>query len=877
MASSENMTPMMQQYHLFKRQYQDAILMFRLGDFYETFFEDAKICSRVLGITLTSRAKGESSVPMAGVPYHAVDGYIHKLIQNGYHVAICDQVQDPREAKGLLDRDVTRIITPGTLTEESVLEEKKSNFLAAVISEKGQAGIAWAELSTGQFLVQELPEDRVLDELARISPAECLAREGPLDRPDSTEARVRATAGGAITRRPDYVFDYSTAYRGLTEHFGTLSLDGFGCEGLVLGICAAGAIVDYLKETQKTTLGHINRLQRYVAANHVIFNQATQRGLELVESQRDGGKDGTLLWVLDRTQTCMGGRLLRAWISAPLRDIEAIEDRLGAVQELVDKSFLRQDLQRLLHGVYDIERIAAKISCHRANGRDLVSLKNSVAALPDIRETLQSCVSKLLGRLAERLDTLSDTREFISKAIVEEPPTSILDGAIIARGYNAELDELLSISKDGQNWLARYQAEETERTGIPSLKVGFTNVFGYYLEVTHTHTSKVPATYQRKQTLKNAERYITPELKEFESKVLSAEERSRDLEYELFVQIRNVLAQHVPRIQRVADDVAQLDVLCSLAEVAARNGYCRPAVNDSLTLRIVDGRHPVLERTLTGERFVPNDVLVDGGNNQLLIITGPNMAGKSTYIRQVALITLMGQMGSFVPAREAEIGVVDGIFTRIGAADDLARGRSTFMVEMNETANILNNATARSLLILDEIGRGTSTFDGVSIAWAVCEHLVDRIRARTLFATHYHELTALAPMVPTVKNFNIAVREWGEEIVFLRKIVEGGTDKSYGIHVARLAGIPKQVVNRAKAILANLEAHTIDPTGKPKFAPRPRAKKSGEMQLLLFSSPHEDLIEDIRTLQVDVLTPLEALMKLKDFQEKVKKVDSGEI
>ena len=845
-----------------------------MGDFFEVFFDDAKLCSRVLGITLTSRSKGESAIPMAGVPHHAVESYIHKLIQNGYHVAICDQVQDPREAKGIVDRDVTRVVTPGTLTEDGLLEGKVSNYLASVIVEKDVAGIAWVELSTGQFLVEEVPLGHAVDELTRISPAECLVREGKAELADSPEKQIAARLTNPITRRPDYVFDRATAFRGLTDHFETQSLDGFGCQDLTLGICAAGAIIEYLQETQKTTLEHINRLQRYASDRHVLLDQSTQRSLELVATLRDGGREGALISVLDRTQTAMGGRLLREWIMAPLRGMEAINARLSAVQELVDSSFLRKDVQGLLQGVYDLERISAKISCRRANGRDLVSLKQTATKLPEIKEKLAGCVSQILGGLSEGLDTLDDIQELIERAIVSDPPTSILEGGIIAPGYNAELDELLSISKDGQSWLARYQQEETDRTEIPSLKVGFNNVFGYYIEVTHAHVDKIPASYQRKQTLKNAERYITPELKEFESKALSAEERSRDLENQLFVELRNEVARHIPRIQQTAESVAFVDTLCSLAEAAVRNGYCRPEINETLTLEIADGRHPVLEQTLVGEKFVPNDVLLDGEHDQLLVITGPNMAGKSTYIRQVALITLMAQMGSFVPARKAEVGVVDRIFTRVGAADDLSRGQSTFMVEMNEAANILNNATARSLLILDEIGRGTSTFDGVSIAWAVCEYLVDRLRARTLFATHYHELTALASLVPSVKNFNISVREWGEEIVFLRKIVEGGTDKSYGIHVARLAGIPREVLQRAKAILANLESHTIDPSGKPKFAPpRPRARKPKEMQLLLFGSPHDEVVKLLRELEIEALTPLDAMLKLKELQEAVRKID----
>ena len=875
MAAPKNLTPAMRQYHTFKSQHPGAILFFRMGDFFEVFYEDAKLCSRVLGITLTSRSKGESAIPMAGVPHHAVDGYIQKLIKADYHVAICDQVQDAREAKGIVDRDVTRILTPGTLTEDSLLDDKTSNFLAAVtLARNGTAGLAWVELSTGQFLMEEANPGLLVDELARISPAECLLAESSPEDPNPWEVELRARIPGSVTERADYIFDYSTAYKTLTEHFGTHSLDGFGCEDLKLGIRAAGAIIDYLQETQKTSLKHINRIQGYVPSRYVLLDQSTQHGLELVEPIRSGRQNATLLHVLDRTQSAMGGRLLREWILAPLFDVEAIEFRLQSVQELVDNSFLRKDLQELFKEVYDLERIAAKISCHRANGRDLVGLKMTAGVLPGLKELLQGSISEILFDLAENLDLLEDIHDLIGRAIVESPPATINEGGIINRGFNDELDELLSISRDGQSWLADYQAREMEETGIQSLKVGFNQVFGYYIEVTHTNTDRVPAYYQRKQTLKNAERYITPDLKEFESKVLSAEERARDLEYKIFVQVRDQVAEHIPRIQAVAEHCALLDALCSMAEVAARNGYCRPAITEELVLNIRDGRHPVLEQTLEGERFVPNDVLLDNGENQLLIITGPNMAGKSTTIRQVALITLMAQMGSFVPAREAEIGIVDRVFTRVGAADDLTRGQSTFMVEMNETANILNNATDRSLLILDEIGRGTSTFDGVSIAWAVCEFLCDRIRPRTMFATHYHELTALASILPGVRNFSIAVREWEDEILFLRKIVEGGTDKSYGIHVGRLAGIPQEVIDRAKDILENLESHSIDPTGKPKFAPQKvNAHKPKDMQLLLFSSPHQDVIQSIRHLDVESMTPLEALMKIKEIQDEVKRVD----
>jgi len=866
-------TPAMRQYANFKKQHPDAVLFFRMGDFYETFYDDAKTCSRVCGLTLTSRAQGEGAVPLAGFPYHSVDTYLKRLITAGYKVAVCDQVQDPREAKGVVDRDVTRVVTPGTLTEESILDAKANNFLAAIAPLKDQAGIAWVDLSTGRFLVEEVEPEQLLDELGRIGASEYLVADSQYRTEDSLLEPLRALLGGHWSPRPDWAFDPASGGKALRDHFGVASLEGYGCSGLRAGLGAAGAVLDYLQETQRGSLDNITKIERFVRTQYLMLDKNTQQSLELVETLRSRRHDTTLLGVLDETVTPMGGRLFRQMVLYPLREVERIRRRQGAVAELIDQPMLRDDLRGLLRSIYDIERIASKIVYRRANPRDLIGLKQSAAVLPALRERLAGSASPMLASIHERLDTLDDIRDLVARSIVDDPPTSLTDGGIIRDGYHADLDQERAIARDGKSWVARFQAEEIARTGIDSLKVGYNRVFGYYIEITHVHADKVPEHYTRKQTLKNAERYITPDLKEWESKILGADERAKELEYDLFVGVRDQIAAQTERLLQVGSLVAQIDGFASLAHAAAERGYCRPEIDDGLLIAITDGRHPVLDVTLDAGSFVPNDVLLDGDANRMAIITGPNMAGKSTYIRQTALLVLMAQMGSFIPAREARIGVADRIFTRVGASDELARGQSTFMVEMIEAANILNNATERSVLILDEVGRGTSTFDGVSIAWAVSEYLHEHVRARTLFATHYHELTELALLLGGVKNYNIAVREWKDEIIFLHKIVEGGTDKSYGIHVARLAGIPKKVVERAKVILANLEAASLTPNDKPRFAPTldEVGTHPKDLQLTLFGSLHADTIDELKGLDIDNLTPLEALAALQRLQRQILK------
>ena len=863
-------TPMMRQYNEIKRQHKDALLFFRMGDFYELFFEDAKLAAKVLGITLTSRSKGEGAIPMAGMPHHSSESYIRRLIKAGYKVAICDQLQDPDEAKGIIDRGVTRIITPGTVTEDTLLEDKSNNYLMAVLETNSMLGLSWIDLSTGRFEVEDIQKELLFDEFARLNPSELLLPEETVRNNTSFMERVRAECDGIVTSRPDWEFSKDTAYRILTEHFGTTSLEGFGCEDLGPSLGAAGAVIQYLRETQKTSIKHIGKIQKHQTDNRILIDKATQQSLELTQTMRTRNREGSLLGVIDQTKTPMGARLFREWVISPLSISAEIKYRQLGVKELFEKSELRRELRNILGNIYDIERISTKVSCGRANARDLVSLKQSLSKLPALKEKLTFCISDILVSIEQQIDVLDEVRTLIGTAIVPDPPPMIKDGGLIREGYDATLDELKYISKNGKSWIANFQAEEIARTGINSLKVGFNKVFGYYIEVTNLHKDNIPKTYIRKQTIKNAERFITPELKDYETKVLTADERAKDLEYDIFIQIREQVGAFTPQLQKTSEAIALIDVLSALASLAVENRYIMPEITDSLELKITDGRHPVLDRKLVGESFVPNDVNLDGINDKIMVITGPNMAGKSTYIRQIALLVLMAQMGSFIPAREAVIGTVDRIFTRVGASDELSRGQSTFMVEMNETSNILNNATERSLIILDEVGRGTSTFDGVSIAWAITEYIYQHIKARTLFATHYHELTELSILFPGIKNYNIAVKEWGDEIIFLRKIVEGGTDKSYGIHVARLAGIPKEVIQRARIILNNLEAATLDVNGKPKFAPMKSAQdKKQTAQLKLFVSKQDMVIEEIKKLDTTKISPIDALNKLDELKKKL--------
>jgi DNA mismatch repair protein MutS len=799
---------------------------------------------------------------MAGFPHHQLDSYLGKLIAAGQRVAVCEQVEDPKKAVGLVRREVTRVVSRGTLTDDALLDPRQSNYLAAV-APGDPVGMAWVELSTGRFVAAAFAPSQVVDQLARIAPAEVLLDESAEPLPGHLAEQMM------VTRRPAWAFAPKAGEAALARHFGTASLEGFGFggdPGDIQAVRAAGAILDYLTETQKTSLEHIDRLVPYRAATTLEIDEASRRSLEITRTMRDGRREGSLLHVLDRTITAMGSRLLAEWVANPLSDREAIESRLEAVEELVAAPGLCADLREALRHVYDVERLLARVTTGRTNPRDLSFLGRTLATLPGLKAVLADRQGRLLRALEAEIDLCAELRAKLEAALVHDCPLSSRDGGFIRPGYSADLDALRELAHGGKEWIARFQAREIERTGIPSLKVGFNKVFGYYLEVTNAHQEKVPGDYLRKQTVKNAERYITPELKEYEEKVLTADEKSKELEYELFVGLRDAVAAARRRLQSTAAVLAQVDVLASLAELARQRGYCRPKLVDEPVLAIRDGRHPVLDLTEPEGTFVPNDTFVGGESGVLLLITGPNMAGKSTYIRQVALITLLAQIGSFVPAQEATIGLADRIFARVGARDDLARGQSTFLVEMTETARILNLATPRSLVILDEIGRGTSTYDGISLAWSVAEYLHDRIGCRTLFATHYHELTDLARSLPKVKNLNVAVREWQDEVVFLHKIVEGAADKSYGIHVARLAGVPREVVERAKDILAQLEEEHLDAHGRAKIARR-REPKRTEIQLTFFGPAEHPILDEIRRIELDHMTPLEALRQLGQWRQ----------
>ena len=877
------LSPMMRHYMETKKQYPDCILFYRLGDFYEMFFEDAQTASRELEITLTGKECGLSErAPMCGVPFHAVDSYLNKLVQKGYKVAIAEQMEDPKLAKGLVKREVIRVVTPGTITSAQALDETKNNYLMGIVCTDGRYGVATADISTGDFLVTEVETERELfDEINKFSPSEIICNNAfYMSGVDLEELKNRYHV--AVSALEPRFFGEEACRKILKEHFRVGALNGLGLEELGTGIIAAGAVMQYMYETQKSTLEHITTIQPYSTGQFMILDTSTRRNLELVETLREKNKRGTLLWVLDKTKTAMGARLLRNWIEQPLIRKEAITARQDAVEELNMSYISREEIREYLNPVYDLERLIGRISYKTANPRDLIAFCGSLEMLPFIRNILTEFCSTLLKEAAADLDPLEDLFDLIRRAIVEEPPITLREGGIIREGFNSQADELRKAKTDGKSWLAELEAKERDKTGIKNLKVKFNKVFGYYFEVTNSFKDMVPDYFVRKQTLTNAERYTTEELKHLEEVILGAEDKLVSLEYDLFCQVRDEIASQVVRIQKTARAIALIDVFCSLSLVASRQNYVKPSINERGVISIKNGRHPVVEQMMRDDLFVANDTELDNGKNRVSIITGPNMAGKSTYMRQVALIVLMAQLGSFVPAQEANIGICDRIFTRVGASDDLASGQSTFMVEMTEVANILRNATKKSLLILDEIGRGTSTFDGLSIAWAVVEHVSNTrlLGAKTLFATHYHELTELEGTIAGVKNYCIAVKEQGDDIVFLRKIVRGGADKSYGIQVAKLAGVPDSVIARAKEIAQELSEADITARAKEiaqissnitqhKAVPKP---DDVDMQQLTFfdTVKDDDIIRELGELEINNMSPMDALNTLYRLQNKLK-------
>ena len=893
-------TPLMRQYYKIKDRHPKALLLFRMGDFYESFDEDAKTVSRLLGITLTERNNGDADdVPMAGFPHHALDSHLPKLIRAGLRVAICEQTEDANSSSGkVVDRDVVEVVTPGVSFHDQLLNPKQSNFLAAIHfgtgRDKDRVGFSFIDATTGEFSVTEAGSGQVQDLIQTVAPSEVIVDKRRTDRLQAHLREIPFT----VTEQEDWVFKYDFAYQALLEHFETHSLKGFGVDDMDLGVVAAGAALYYLGETQKGTVPHVRKIKRYSKDEHIALDPETKRNLELVQSIQDDGHDGTLVDILDDTETPMGGRRLRAWLVRPLREVDRIRHRLDAVEAFVDDRDLRSDLRDELGQMGDLERLAGKVATGRASPGDLIDVKHTLRRIPAVLNLLGGAGSGALDNIEDRLSACPDIVDQIQSALVDDPPAKISEGGLIRDGYSEELDELRTIAKKGKDWVANLEKEESERTDIPSLKVGFNKVFGYYIEITDTHADKVPEDYIRKQTLVDSERYVTPELKEKEETILTAEDKIETLEQELFNELRDAIAQQTGILQENAELLAYLDCFAGLAEVAERHDYVRPSVDDSLEIDIEEGRHPVVEQTLEpGDPFIPNDMQLDPDDEQILIITGPNMAGKSVALRQVGLITLLAQVGSFVPAEAAHIGVVDRIFTRVGASDNLAAGESTFLVEMNEAANILNNATARSLILLDEVGRGTSTFDGLSIAWAIVEYLHERpeVAARTLFATHYHELNAMADRLERVHNYRIQVSEHEGEIVFLRKLIPGGADHSYGIEVARMAGLPDAVIARAREVLHSLESQHLEvggdgertdvdpPDASPKSGDGMRAQKgnaeavpdlkdSPASQMHLFAQPDpvaaeiKDMLDDIDPNRI---TPVEALMKLAEMKDKL--------
>ena len=863
-------SPMMQHYLEKKKEYADCILFYRLGDFYEMFFDDALTASRELEITLTSKACGQDEkAPMCGVPFHSADIYIARLIQKGYKVAICEQLEDPKTAKGIVKRDVIRVVTPGTVIESNLLDEKKNNFIMAIVKKGLYYGVAVCDVSTGDFLATQITEtnnfEKLLDEIARFMPSEIIANKMMADSQKEVN-KIKDRINVCISREPEEKF--SEEYELVDKLYTVKNETDKELKDNLFAISAINGLNAYLMETQKVKLDHINTIRIYKTTKYMALDVSARRNLELTERLRDKSKKGTLIWVLDKTKTSMGGRMLRRWVNDPLIDVKEINDRLDAVEELKDSLMLRGDICESLNKVYDIERLAGKIAYGNVNARELISLKSSLSKLPELKEELSKTNAPLLKTLYNDLDVLEDVHDLIEESIIEEPPITIKEGGIIKTGYNPEIDECRKAAVEGKSWLIDIETKEREATGIKNLKVGYTKVFGYYIEVTRSFLSQVPERYIRKQTLTGAERFITEELKEIEDKVLGAEERIVTLEYDEFVKIRSQIASQIERIQKSSNVEAILDVITNFANIAEENEYCKPIVDDEDEIQIENGRHPVIEKMIGSGEFVENDTYLNQREDRLSIITGPNMAGKSTYMRQVALITLMAQLGSFVPAQQAKIGVVDKIFTRVGASDDLSMGQSTFMVEMTEVATILKNATPRSLVILDEIGRGTSTYDGLAIAWAVAEYIADKetLGCKTLFATHYHELTTLEEKLEGVKNYQIAVKEKGEDVIFLRKIIPGGTDESYGIHVAKLAGSPKKMISRANEILKTLEKKVrIKEKQEEK-----EMKKQVSGQLDMYNYKLADVAEELDKININELTPIDALNTIVKIKEKLK-------
>ncbi|HUL44241.1 MAG TPA: DNA mismatch repair protein MutS [Bacteroidota bacterium] len=866
-------TPLMKQYSQMKAKYPETILLFRLGDFYETFEEDARISSKVLGITLTKRGNGTASeIPLAGFPHHALESYLPKLLRAGYRVAVCEQLEDPKLAKGIVKRDVIEVVTPGVAFSDRILDQKQNNYLAAVALPHALAtgdeliGLAFADVTTAEFHVTEFPLRQLPEQISSLLPAELIVQKR--DR-EAIQQILDNRYSGAYSKLDDWIFNFDYGYELLITHFQTQTLKGFGIDEMKLGIIAAGAVMNYLQDTQKANLPHLKKITPYNTSEYILLDQSTKRNLEITTST-EGTSESTLFWVLDHTQTPMGGRLLKRWINFPLRHLEPIRSRLEAVAELADQHELSKGASRVLGEIGDLERLIAKICTNRATPREVVGLKAMLHQVGELKSAIALVESPTLQKLHRGIEALPELVRIISAALADEPPLALSDGGVFRGGYSKELDELRNITSNGKSWIANLQKTERDRTGISSLKVGFNNVFGYYIEITNTHKDKVPDRYIRRQTMTNAERYITPELKEYEEKILHAEEKIEALETQLFNELREKIASYAGTIQRDAQFIGMLDCFVSLASTAVEHQYVKPEVNESTRIEIRDGRHPVIERLLPpGETYTPNDVVLDTDEHQIMIITGPNMSGKSSYLRQAGLIVLLAQIGSFVPASKASIGIVDRIFTRVGASDKIASGESTFLVEMHEAANIVNTATDRSLILLDEVGRGTSTFDGVSIAWALTEYIHERIGAKTLFATHYHELNELADLFPRIKNLKVEVREYGDKVIFLHKVTPGFADHSYGIQVAQMAGLPAEVTDRATSILKNLENSELNVHGGHESGRTRLAALQKEPQLTLFEMKDDVLRNELKKIDIEKITPLEALQRLAQLKKRL--------